>query len=558
MSAGSPFADLQPAPTPDGVTTGEYTAAGMTAPPAEMAPPPAAPTHGGAPAFLPGGGTSAEQADQVDVVGVLRGDGPFGADQVALLEKAVAGTQPAEVRQHLQELENEIGEEGSNRQNTAAGVTHYLLGEHEQAAERLNEVDGDPLADYYLAQALLSLKDWDGAIDALATAAANGYDEVQCELEKAGVVRQAGDTEKADELLTAVSRKAATRAEYSYQKGCVMADRGDTLGAMEYFERAVDMDPRHSKAMFRLAGLMDLLGEDREAIRLYEQSLSKPPLFLGALMNLGLLYEDAENYPAAAYCFRRVLQVYPNHQRALLFLKDVAAATSMYYDEEAMRRQRELEQQMRIPITDFELTARSRNGLERAGIATLGDLCRTSETELLAAKNFGDTSLNEIREILEGRGLRIGQLVEQDTAESGGYGYSPGYAAAPGGYGAGAGLPAPPQAGQPSALSAVAPVGGPGGSPGGGGSGGPGHAKLSPFVSDDISPAERAKLERPVSDLNLSVRARKCLTRLGIVTMGELVSRTPDDLMSVRNFGVTSLNEIRQKLVDFELKLRND
>ena len=40
--------------------------------------------------------------------------------------------------------------------------------------------------------------------------------------------------------------------------------------------------------------------------------------------------------------------------------------------------------------------------------------------------------------------------------------------------------------------------------------------------------------------------------------MGELVSRTPDDLMSVRNFGVTSLNEIRQKLTDFDLKLRND
>ncbi|MFH5803734.1 DNA-directed RNA polymerase subunit alpha C-terminal domain-containing protein [Alienimonas sp. DA493] len=542
MSAGSPLADLQPARTPDGVTTGEYTAAGMTAPPAGMG------RRGGAPAFLPGGGTSAEQADQVDVAGILRGDGPFGAEQVKLLEKAVAGTQPAEVRQHLQELENEIGEGGDNRQNAAAGVTHYLLGEHEQAAERLNEVDGDALADYYLAQALMSLKDWDGAIDALQTAAANGYDEVQCELEKAGVVRQAGDPEKADELLTAVSRKAATRAEYSYQKGCVMADRGDTLGAIEYFERAVDMDARHSKAMFRLAGLMDLLGEDKEAIRLYEQSLSKPPLFLGALMNLGLLYEDAENYPAAAYCFRRVLQVYPNHERALLFLKDVAAATSMYYDEEAMRRQRELEQQMRIPITDFELTARSRNGLERAGIATLGDLCRTTEAELLAAKNFGDTSLNEIREILEGRGLRIGQLVEQDTAESAGYGYSPGYGGAPGGYGASAGMAHPPQPGQPSPLASVAPTGG----------GGPGQPKLSPFVSDDISPAERAKLERPVSDLNLSVRARKCLTRLGIVTLGELVSRTPDDLMSVRNFGVTSLNEIRQKLADFELKLRND
>ena len=499
-------------------------------------------------AFLPGGGTSAEQADQVDVPAALRGDAAFTAESVRDLEKAVAGTQPAEVRQHLTELENEIGDGGNARQNLAAGVTHYLLGQHEPAVERLEKVSGDGLADYYRAQALQSLERWDDALAAFDAAVGNGYDEIQCELEKAGVVRQAGDTEKADELLTAVSRKAATRAEYSYQKGCVMADRGDTLGAVEYFERACDMDPRHSHAMFRLAGLMDLLGEDREAVRLYEQCLSKPPLYLGALMNLGLLYEDAENYPAAAYCFRRVLQVYPNHQRALLFLKDVAAATSMYYDEEAMRRQRELEQQMRIPITDFELTARSRNGLERAGIATLGDLCRTTEDELLAAKNFGDTSLNEIKEILDGRGLRIGQLVEQDVAEAGGYGYSPGYGGAPGGYGASAGAAQPPAPATPgsSPLANLTPVGG--------GAGGP----KNPFASDDISPAERAKLERPVGDLNLSVRARKCLTRLGIVTLGELVSRTPDELMSVRNFGVTSLNEIRQKLTDFDMKLRND
>ena len=515
---------------------------------------PARPAGGAPPAFLPGGGTSAEQADQVDVAAALRGDAGFTAETVRELEKAVAGTQPAEVRQHLAELENEVGDAGNDRQNLAAGVTHYLLGQHDRAVARLETVSGDGLADYYRAQALQSMERWDDALAAFDAAVSNGYDEVQCELEKAGVVRQAGDTEKADEMLTAVSRKAATRAEYSYQKGCVMADRGDTLGAVEYFERACDMDPRHSPAMFRLAGLMDLLGEDREAVRLYEQALSKPPLFLGALMNLGLLYEDAENYPAAAYCFRRVLQVYPNHQRALLFLKDVAAATSMYYDEEAMRRQRELEQQMRIPITDFELTARSRNGLERAGIATLGDLCRTTEDELLAAKNFGDTSLNEIKEILDGRGLRIGQLVEQDAAQAGGYGYSPGYGGAPGGYGASAGLAQPPAPGS-SPLANVTPVPG-GGAPGGGGGtvGGP----KNPFVSDDISPAERAKLERPVGDLNLSVRARKCLTRLGIVTLGELVSRTPDELMSVRNFGVTSLNEIRQKLTDFDMKLRND
>ena len=37
-----------------------------------------------------------------------------------------------------------------------------------------------------------------------------------------------------------------------------------------------------------------------------------------------------------------------------------------------------------------------------------------------------------------------------------------------------------------------------------------------------------------------------------------IVSRTPDELLSAKNFGVTSLNEIRQKLAEIGLKLRND
>ena len=78
------------------------------------------------------------------------------------------------------------------------------------------------------------------------------------------------------------------------------------------------------------------------------------------------------------------------------------------------------------------------------------------------------------------------------------------------------------------------------------------------YQPQDLSPQERAMLEAPVTDLNLSVRARKCLSRLGITSMGELVSRTADELLGVRNFGVTSLNEIRAKLGEKNLKLRND
>jgi DNA-directed RNA polymerase subunit alpha len=62
----------------------------------------------------------------------------------------------------------------------------------------------------------------------------------------------------------------------------------------------------------------------------------------------------------------------------------------------------------------------------------------------------------------------------------------------------------------------------------------------------------------PIAELHLSVRARKCMVRLGISTIGELVRRTGDDLLECKNFGVTSLNEVREKLTGMGLKLRGD
>jgi DNA-directed RNA polymerase subunit alpha len=73
-----------------------------------------------------------------------------------------------------------------------------------------------------------------------------------------------------------------------------------------------------------------------------------------------------------------------------------------------------------------------------------------------------------------------------------------------------------------------------------------------------MTPDEQALLDRPIADLNLSVRARKCMVRLGINTIGELVRKTGDDMLECKNFGVTSLNEVREKLADLGLKLRGD
>lgn len=68
---------------------------------------------------------------------------------------------------------------------------------------------------------------------------------------------------------------------------------------------------------------------------------------------------------------------------------------------------------------------------------------------------------------------------------------------------------------------------------------------------------ERARLlERSIEDLELSVRSFNCLKRAGINTIGELVSRTAEDMMRVRNLGRKSLEEVEEKLHSLGLGLK--
>lgn len=62
------------------------------------------------------------------------------------------------------------------------------------------------------------------------------------------------------------------------------------------------------------------------------------------------------------------------------------------------------------------------------------------------------------------------------------------------------------------------------------------------------------KLDQPVSILDPSVRAANCLSAEGIKTIRDLVSRTEPDMLQVRNFGKTSLKEIKIKLAEMGLK----
>jgi DNA-directed RNA polymerase subunit alpha len=66
---------------------------------------------------------------------------------------------------------------------------------------------------------------------------------------------------------------------------------------------------------------------------------------------------------------------------------------------------------------------------------------------------------------------------------------------------------------------------------------------------------KQRKLEMPVSTLDLSVRAQNCLEGQAVKTVGDLVRRSESDLLKVRNFGKTTLLEIKTKLRDFGLAL---
>ena len=263
------------------------------------------------------------------------------------------------------------------------------------------------------------------------------------------------------------------------------------------YERAVEVNRNHAGALFGLALENDRYGNDETAMELYKRAVGRFPAHVGSLVNLGLLYEDREQYDKAAQCYRRILDVYPDHLRAQLFFKDTESSHEQYYDEDAQRKRDRMGQVLNIPVTDFELSVRSRNCLQKMGIMTLGDLCRCTEQDLLASKNFGETSLVEIKEMLATKGLRLGQFAQERAATEM---FEP---EAPVARRAGAALP----------------------------------------------PDLRVESLRP---------ARKCMIRLAINTLGDLVRRTGDDLLECKNFGVTSLNEVREKLTVLGLKLRGE
>jgi DNA-directed RNA polymerase subunit alpha len=389
------------------------------------------------------------------------------------------------------------------------GLGLWMLAEYERCASELAAHEADDTAAYTRARALLALRRFKEAQEIFQRLTDKYPDEpkpraglLEAKLELA--LEKSGDEEAAQKAGEELDRAIASAQGFAdtvegwYLRGRAAELRRDLDAALTAYDEAREVDSSHLGMLTRFAHLAERTGHDELALELYEHLARLRPIDKSALMNLGVLYEDFGRDADAASCYDTVLRNEGTNERARMYLADAQAAISMYYDEDLEKKEDRLNQILRIPITDFELSVRARNCLNKMQITTLGDLVQKTEQELLSYKNFGETSLTEIKEILHSKGLRLGMPRDEAVAS----------------------------------IEA--------------------HARrLQTGDRSDV-------MNKPILELALSIRARRTVETLGCLTVGDITKHSAEELLGMPNFGQTSLQELRTKLTELGLKLKGE
>lgn len=79
-------------------------------------------------------------------------------------------------------------------------------------------------------------------------------------------------------------------------------------------------------------------------------------------------------------------------------------------------------------------------------------------------------------------------------------------------------------------------------------------AEVSIFAVEET--CDNVELDKRIDDLDLSVRSFNCLKRAGIHSVGQLLAYSENDLLNIRNFGVKSIEEVKDKLTSMGLSLK--
>jgi len=386
------------------------------------------------------------------------------------------------------------GESQNDPQALALGIAQWMLGRYSAAVEAFTGIRRGPVVDYLTGLCLKEGGAYGKALEILAKANERGDANPRIALLLVQVQAVMGNAQAASQTLKAVG--SLRKPEAFYTQGFVFEMSGNYDGAAENYRKALELDPQHAESLFRLAYGYDLAGDDDTAIQLYKQCLKIEPSHSGVLINLGILCEDHGRYNEAIQYFERILADEPNNSRAKLYLRDAKTSLNMYYDEDKERKQDKRNRVMETPITDFELSVRSRNCLDLMGISSLGDLIRVTEPELLSYKNFGETSLNEIKTLLASKGLRLGQGLEE-----------------------------PKEPTEPK---------------------------------DEYKPEQlREVLSAPVSRLDLDRQTTDKLHRIGVDSWGELIHFSGNDLIKAGILNEGAVKEVSRKLAEHKLALKS-
>jgi DNA-directed RNA polymerase subunit alpha len=394
-----------------------------------------------------------------------------------------------------EQLEDNISK-GGQKASLTTGIGLYIVGRNTEAVEKLEKAKDCKEKFIYLAFALRRTGKFEEAIENLNKSLEHGANELNTTLERGATYLYASDFEAAAKELKTCTNYENVSAEYHFQVARLQEAQGFYEEAIGNYKATLELSPTHQKALFHLAYRCDLSGDEDAAIGYYKQIVTGNQVYVSALLNLAVLYEDHGELNKASQCVDTVLKFHPNHQRALLFKKDIESSKTMFYDEEKEKKKTRKNQILETPISDFELSVRSRNCLKKMNIITLGDLLNISEAELLSYKNFGETSLREIKALLDTKGLHLGMALEE---------------------------------------------------------------KLAATETSDMGGAEdkdEQLLGKSIDDLQLSVRSRKCLQKLELRTLDDLTRKTEAELLGCKNFGVTSLNEIKKAIGNLGLSLR--
>jgi len=400
------------------------------------------------------------------------------------------------LEEELKELRSSIknADDAEAKENKLIlGICLWIAGEQKEAIEILTELKSRKIACYFLGKCHQELKDYEKAIDYFERSKQADTKEFEILIDIAETQRMSGDFQGALKSIEKLSKAYDGEANLHYQWAHCLDDLGEYEDALTHYNRVLEISPSHPDTLFRLAYDFDLSGEDEKALEYYEKCIEEVPVYTNAMINLGIIYEDNGEYEKAISCYEAILQSYPNHEIAKLYLKDARAGINMHYDDDKVKKEDIEIEVLNIPISDFELSVRSKNCLERMNIKTLADLTQVSELELLSYKNFGETSLTEITKILNKKGLRLGQAVDETK-----------------------------------------------------------HTDI--FIDADTG-GDNDNMSKPVSEMELSEHCRKAVEKIGIETTGELASKTEAELWEQNGFTQADIDEIKDQLDKLGLEL---